>query len=507
MSIHQILVLIVIQLLILLPPSIGASRMFQKAGVPGWKAFIPFYNTWIMQGLVHRPRHWVFWQLIPVAGWFISMGIFVEFVKTFGKFRIYEHALAALLPIVYFPYIGYNPRDKFLGPEQVKSHKKGKAREWVDAGIFAVIAATLIRIFVFEAYVIPSGSMEKTLLVNDYLFVSKLSYGPRIPNTPLAVPFVHSTLPLINISWYLEWIRIPYTRWFASPIHRNDVVVFNFPAGDTVINKEEYQSRITYYQVCRALGERVGLDSGRKLVLADPDQYPIILRPVDMKENFIKRCVAIPGDTLVIREGRVYVNGIPESDPPESETWYEVKTAGQPLDESVLKEEYALDMTKQEEFQPLGEANNYRMLLSRQAREKMVKAGWVKSIVPEIDSIGELFPYDHAHRWTSDNFGPLWIPAKGVTMPLTLANYVLYERAIRVYERNKLEMKEGTIFLNDKPVTSYTFTMNYYFMMGDNRHDSEDSRFWGFVPEDHVVGQAWLIWMSLDKGVRWNRLF
>jgi signal peptidase I len=507
MSIHQILVLIAIQLLILLLPSVGLSRMFKKAGVPGWKAFIPFYNTWIMQELAERPKHWVFWQIIPIAGWFVSMSIFVEFVKTFGKFRLAGHALAALLPLLYFFYIGFNSKDKFLGPGPVKAHKKSTAREWLDAGIFAVVAATLIRTFVFEAYVIPSGSMEKTLLVNDYLFVSKISYGPRLPNTPLSIPFVHNTLPILNTPSYLEWIKIPYTRWFASPVHRNDDVVFNFPAGDTVIDKEQYQSRITYYQVCRMLGGRVNPDSGRTQVLNNPEEYPIILRPVDKKENFIKRCVAIPGDTIEIRDGKVYINGRLEADPPEAETWYHVQTAGQPLDETVLKEDYELDMTKRDEFRPLGEPNQYSMLLTTKAREKMLKAGWVKSIEPEIDSSSELFPYDHIRQWTSDNFGPLWIPAKGVRMALTPANYSLYERAIRVYEGNKLEMRDGGIFLNDKPADSYTFKMDYYWMMGDNRHDSEDSRFWGFVPEDHIVGKAKLIWMSWDKGIRWSRLF
>jgi len=507
MTYHQILVLITIQLLILLLPSVGLFKMFGKAGVAGWKAFVPFYNTRVMLELAERPRYWVYLQLVPIAGWFVSMGIFVEFVKTFGKFRFYQHAMAALLPVFYFLYTGFSKREVFLGTGPVKKHKKGTAREWIDAAVFAVVAATLIRTFVFEAYVIPSGSMEKTLLVNDYLFVSKLSYGPRLPNTPLAIPFVHNTLPLLNIPSYLQWIRIPYVRWFARPVQRGDVVVFNFPAGDTVINREEYQSKITYYRICRSLGEKYGADSGRKMVLNDPDQYPLILRPVDKKENFIKRCVAVAGDTLLIRDGTVYINGKPGPFPPESETWYKVTTGGQPLDEDVLKEEYQVDMQKPEEFQPLDTAGMYRMLLSRQARDKMLKSGWVKAIAAETDHTGDLFPYDAGHAWTCDNYGPLWVPARGATISLTAANFPLYERAIRVYEGNKLEMRQGTIFLNDRPASSYTFTMDYYWMMGDNRHDSEDSRFWGFVPEDHVVGGAWVIWMSWDKGVRWRRLF
>ena len=209
---------------------------------------------------------------------------------------------------LYFLYIGLNKKDKFIGAEAARKYKKSAAREWIDAGIFAVVAATLIRTFVFEAYVIPTPSMEKTLLVNDFLFVSKFSYGPRIPNTPIAMPFVHHTMPLFDVKSYVEWIHIPYTRWFAAPVKRNDVVVFNFPAGDTVINKEGYQSEQPYYDVARMLGNG-DINVGRPLILNDPDQYPIIVRPVDKQENYIKRCVGIAGDTLQIKNQVVYING------------------------------------------------------------------------------------------------------------------------------------------------------------------------------------------------------
>ncbi|HLZ89809.1 MAG TPA: signal peptidase I, partial [Puia sp.] len=316
MSVHQLLVLVLIQVIILLLPSVGAARLFEKAGVSGLTAYIPFYNTWVMLELAERPKHWVFWQLIPIVGWFISLGIFVEFVKIFGKFRLWEHALVVLLPLIYFPLIGYDPRVRFIGAGPVRQHRKGTAREWVDAGVFAVIAATLIRTFVFEAYTIPTGSMEKTLLVNDFLFVSKFSYGPRIPNTPLSIPFVHNTLPYSNANSYVKWIKIPYVRWFASPVKRGDVVVFNFPAGDTVINRDEYQSLHPYYSVCRALGGG-NIDSGRQIVLGNPDQYPLVIRPVDKEENYIKRCVAIAGDTLQIKDQVVYINGKAQPFPPE----------------------------------------------------------------------------------------------------------------------------------------------------------------------------------------------
>jgi signal peptidase I len=506
MSTHQLLVLVLIQLLILLLPSFGLYKLFEKAGAPGWKAFIPFYNTWIMLQLAERPRHWVFWQFIPVVGWFISMGIFVEFVKTFGKFRLYEHALAALLPMIYFPIIGFDPTVKFTGSGPVKKHKKGTAREWVDAGVFAIVAATLIRTFVFEAYTIPTGSMEKTLLINDFLFVSKFSYGPRIPNTPLSVPFVHNTMPITNGNSYVEWIKIPYTRWFPSPVKRADVVVFNFPAGDTVINLPDYQSQRPYYDVCRDLGHG-DIDSGRQIVLNNPDQYPLVLRPVDKEENYIKRCTAIAGDTLQIKDQVLYIDGKAQPFPPESQTYYTVLTKGQPLDETVMKDEYNLDMTNGDDVRTTGTLNEYIMLLTWQAHEKMLKNGLAKSIVPEIDTDRSVYPYTASYTWTRDNYGPIWIPAKGATLTLTPENYPVYERAIRVYEGNQLERRGGVFYLNDQPATQYKFKMNYYWMMGDNRHGSQDSRYWGFVPEDHVVGEAWLIWMSWNKGIRWSRLF
>jgi signal peptidase I len=347
--------------------------------------------------------------------------------------------------------------------------------------------------------------MEKTLLVNDFLFVSKFSYGPRIPNTPLAVPFVHHTLPFVNVKSYVEWIKIPYTRWFPKPVKRNDVVVFNFPAGDTVINKDEYQSAVPYYDEAFRLGNG-NMDAGRKIILDDPDSYPLVMRPVDKQENYIKRCMAVAGDTLFIKDGIVYINGQRAPIPPESEMDYDVVTKGQPLDEDRLKEDY--DFSKmEEELIPQGQPNHYIMVLTERAKGKMLRNHLIDSITLRKEKRIDLFPRDGVHQWQVDDFGPLWIPAKGATLTLTSENYPLYERAIRVYEGNKFEKVGGKFYLNDKEITQYTFKMDYYWMMGDNRHGSQDSRFWGFVPEDHVVGEAWLIWMSWDNGIRWRRLF
>ena len=504
---NDILVIYLIQFLLVMLPAPGLAKMFEKAGVPSSKAWIPFYNTWTILEVANRPRHWFYWQFIPVVGWFITMGIYIEWVKTFGKFSFHQHAAAALLPFFYFPYVGYNKKDRFIGVQAVRAHRKSAAREWIDAGIFAIVAATLIRTFIFEAYTIPTGSMEKTLLVNDFLFVSKLSYGPRLPNTPLAVPFVHHSLPGSNAKSYSELIHIPYRRWFASPVSRNDVVVFNFPAGDTVINRTGFQSEVPYYQVIREIANG-NVEEGRKMVLSNPEQFPIIVRPVDKRENYIKRCVAISGDTLQIRQGILYINGQPGYLPPKSQIKYTVVTNGQQMDEETMKEEYDLDIFNPDEVAPTGNPNEYTMLLTNAAKDKLTKNGIAKSITPILNAPYSVYPYDSIHRsWNEDNYGPIWIPKKASILTLTPENYSVYERAIRVYENNKLEMRGGKFYINDQETSQYKFKMDYYWLMGDNRHSSQDSRFWGFVPEDHVVGEAWLIWMSYGNGIRWNRLF
>lgn len=507
MPIQHIIFVYLVSTLIVFLPSFGLAKLFVKAGVPAWKAYIPFYNTWIMQGLCQRPKHWVFWQFIPVIGWFISPGIFIEFAKVFGQFSLRSHTAASLFAPVYFPYLAMKVQPAFVGPEAVKNHKKANWREWVDAAIFAVVAATLIRTFIFEAYTIPSGSMEKSLLINDFLFVSKFSYGPRIPNTPLSVPFVHNYLPFgSSRKSYSELIQLPYIRWFASPVKREDAVVFNFPAGDTVINLPNFQSKDPYYDVCRKLGNG-DIDAGRKIVLADPENYPLAVHPVDKSDNYIKRCVGLPGDLLEVKKGGVWIDGKEQVMPPQSELFYIVTTKIAP-DVELLKSEYNVDADKGE-LEITG-MNTYRMLLTAEAKAKMEKSGFASSITVDEGfqgGGGPVFPFDTLHRWSRDNYGPIRIPAKGMQITLDTSNYTIYERAIRVYEKNEFYMKDKKFFLNGAEVKTYTFKMDYYWMMGDNRHGSQDSRYWGFVPEDRIVGKAWLIWFSWEGGPRWKRLF
>jgi signal peptidase I len=480
---------------------IGLYGMFKKAGIAPWKALVPLYNTWCMVYKMELKKYWFFLQLIPIAGQFITIWICIKFVEHFGRFDFWHHAATVFIPFIYFPYLGFSKNERFAGVAVVKNYKKSGAREWIDAAVFAVVAATLIRTFVFEAYTIPTPSEEKTLLVNDFLFVSKSAYGPRIPNTPLAMPFMHHTIPLLNVKSYVEWIHIPYTRWFASPVTRNDAVVFNFPVNDTLINNSQYGSQTTYYQAVR--------DMGREKVWRDFEDV-IITRPVDKRENFIKRCVGIAGDTIQLINGKLFINGKPEAFFPHAERNYLIEVPeGVYLDEETLHD-LGIDVRMDQDDVQQVKNNLFIVNITNQekANLKLPKGYIITDYVREHESI--LFPYytDTAGRgWSADNYGKMWIPRKNATIQLTPDNLIRYQRCIEIYEGNKFENRGGKYFINGIESTSYTFKMNYYWMMGDNRHHSLDSRYWGFVPEDHVVGKASLIWFSYENGPRWKRLF
>ncbi len=370
--------------------------------------------------------------------------------------------------------------------------KKSVGREWLDAAVFAIVAATLIRTFFFEAYTIPTGSMEGTMLVNDYLFVSKLAYGPRIPMTPLAFPLVHNTLPMVGGKSYTEAVQWGYHRVPGfGDVKRYDVVVFNFPAGDTVITQYPDQD---YYKYCRAASSDY-INSN----------FNIITRPVDKKENYIKRCVAVAGDVLEIKDGRVHINGNAAPLFPHSKLNYLVTTNGNfpGVGDDV-------------EFCERFDNKNFRYNIENGQVADVQKAANVVSVKPLTMSAGYVvrdpgdwcFPFDTVNfKWNGDNFGPLTIPKAGVTVQLKPENIALYRRIIRNYEHNTLEEKNGQFIINGANATSYTFKMDYYWMMGDNRHNSLDSRYWGFVPADHIVGKAWFVWLSYgENGIRWKRM-
>jgi len=496
---------------------IGMYGMFKKAGIEPWKALIPFYNTWCMVEKMQLKKYWFFLQLIPIAGQFITIWITIKWVEHFGRFGFWHHAATVLFPFIYFPYLGFAKKERFAGTAVVKNYKKGTVREWIDAAAFAVVAATLIRTFVFEAYVIPTPSMEKTLLVNDYLFVSKFAYGPRLPNTPIATPFVHHTIPGLNVKSYVEWIHLPYIRWFASPVKRDDVVVFNFPVNDTLINDElnGFGSQKTYYQEIRDTMSKMHWteQQARDAVQAQYSDL-IITRPVDKRENFIKRCVGIGGDTVQVINGIVHINGKAQPVFPNSERWYRViNPATTSTEGDNLR---AMGIAVREEQGDIGYVSREGQIGVNITNEEWANMSAAnKALFAWFNDLpsDDLFPYygkftDSSQRWSADNYGPLWIPKKGATIQLTADNMVRYERCIRVYEGNDLVDRGGGKYLiNGKETTTYTFKMDYYWMMGDNRHHSLDSRYWGFVPEDHVVGKASLIWFSYEHGPRWKRIF
>lgn len=465
----------IICLIILVLIHFGLWKMFVKAGRPGWEALIPFYREYIITKLTGRPAWWIALLLIPIVNIFVAITFYIDFVKSFGKRSFWEHAGTVLLPFVVFPIWGTDTKTTYWGlstTEEFKEkypYQKSVGREWADAIIFAVVAATLIRGFLIEAYMIPTGSMEKSLLVGDFIFVSKVNYGPRVPMTPVAFPFSHHTLPTGGKA-YWEGISVDYKRLPGfEDIERNDVVVFNYPMdADAPFN-----------------------------------------RPVDKRENYIKRCIAIAGDTLRIVNSQVYVNGILEEDPPESETTYYVKTNGTDLNPQTLFDMRVEGMRQSE--------TEYVFTMTKAQSETVASWANVEVVKPNIapkDAFDEqVFPHTPMYPWNVDNYGDIIIPKKGWTVKLDSTTAPIYERSIAVYEGNTFEERSDGYYINSEKADSYTFKMDYYWMMGDNRHSSADSRLWGFVPEDHIVGKALFVWLSLDEvgsffdKVRWNRIF
>ena len=405
---------------------------------------------------------------------------------------------------------------------------------WVDALVFALVAAYFINLFFFQNYVIPSSSLEKSLLTGDYLFVSKVSYGPRIPETPLTMPLTQHTMPIINTKSYIEWPQWDYRRVKGlGKVQLNDIVVFNYPAGDTILTEEKYQAN-DYYAMVYSFGQQIyqsqmpnpitpdslspqqQLDYfnmlyniGRNYIVSNPNEYGSIdHRPTDRRENYVKRCVGLPGQTLQIKNRIVYLDGKANKEPENVQYTYYVKLKAD-LPDDLLKE---LGISG-EDLLSLNQ-NGYMPLTKKAVKVLSARKDLVASIRLNTDAAtGEVYPLNAVTGWTRDNYGPIWIPKKGETVQLTLKNIALYERPIRVYEHNQLDVRNGRIYINGREAHSYTFKMDYYWMMGDNRHNSADSRYWGFVPEDHIVGKPIFIWWSSDpdrrgfSGIRWNRLF
>ncbi len=478
-----------------------------------------------------------------------------------------------VLPFIFDIYISKKVPWTFW--KSIQNQAVRSVMSWVDAILFALVAVYFVNIYVFQNYQIPSSSLEKSLLVGDFLYVSKVSYGPRVPNTPLSMPLTQHTLPVFECKSYLEWPQWKYKRVAGcGKVKLNDIVVFNFPAGDTVATN--YQQIEDIYGIAYRKGKeiysrKIELDSlsrkdqrmvynlyyaaGRKFIDNNPQIYgEIIARPVDRRENYVKRCVGLPGDTLQIIDGQVMIDGKAIENPEEMQFNYFVQTTGPQITEEMFRElgiskaDQAL-MNDYELMKAQLARNNYSPLeidaSIREAENSLTSLGFtsrgtsgllnpiyhlpltakmyntlngnkklIDKIVMEPEYPSDMYPLNMPTNWDRNNYGPIWIPAKGTTIRLTLDNLPLYERCIHAYEGNALEVRDGDIYINGSKADSYTFQMDYYWMMGDNRHMSADSRYWGFVPEDHVVGKPILVWMSLDKDrdwfdgkIRWNRIF
>ena len=406
---------------------------------------------------------------------------------------------------------------------------------WVDAIVFALVAVYFVNIYFFQNYTIPSSSLEKSLLVGDYLLVSKMSYGPRVPQTPLHMPLCQHTLPTGGKS-YIEWPQWEYKRVTPKPVKLNDIVVFNYPAGDSIVSNIKYQTE--YYAMCYNAGTQLyqqqtgtvpqpakltfeqqrkyyGMvyELGRQYVRLNASSFGEVgWRPVDRRENYVKRCVGLPGQTLEIRDRVIYLDGKENPAPKNVQFNYFVELKSNYLPEKLVYE-LGLSMRDVQDMYQTG-----CIPLTEEAKKALEKqTDYVTSITPiENNDTESLYPQNGYTGWTQDNYGPIWIPKKGESIKLTPENIAIYERPIRNYEGNDLKVTpEGEFFINGKKVTEYTFKMDYYWMQGDNRHCSADSRYWGFVPEDHVVGKPIFIWLSTDADrswfsghhIRWNRLF
>ncbi|WP_046744219.1 signal peptidase I [Kordia zhangzhouensis] len=463
---------------------LGTWKLYIKAGRKAWEAAIPVYNAVVLMKIINRPKewYWVILLFVPIVNLIVFPVLWVETIRSFGRTDRMETILVIVTLGFYIYYVNYMLDVSYVHERSLKP--RTPAGEWIASILFAVVAATLVHTYVMQPFVIPTSSLEKTLLVGDFLFVSKIHYGARTPMTAVALPMVHDAVPFTGMKSYLKEPQLPYYRFPGfETIERNDIVVFNWPADTlTVINNPNSKS---------------------------------IYKPLDKRSNYVKRCVGLPGDKLEVRDGYVYIDGVQNDLPDRAKLQfsYLVQSKGAPFSKQYLHDRY--DIT---DDIYTGQNNIYQFAgMTEKTAEELKNHHNVASVqkiqFPKGER-GDVFPHSEKFEWNVYQYGPITIPAKGMTVQLNMDNIPLYKRAIAEYEGKNLTVKDNQIQIDGKPVTSYTFEQDYYWMMGDNRGNSQDSRSWGFVPFDHVLGKPVFIWMSWDtdaKGIfnkiRWNRLF
>jgi signal peptidase I len=510
---------------------LGTYRLYIKAGRKGWEALVPIYNAVVLMQIIRRPKWWVILLFIPIINLMMFPAVWVETLRSFGRTKWVDTLLVILTLGLYLFVVNYNSKTTYDKDRDLNS--KSWFGEWISALMFAVIAATLVHNYFIQPYIIPTGSLEKTLLIGDFLFVSKFHYGARTPTSAVAFPMVHDTIPIIKKRSYLKKPQLPYFRLPGfQDVKRNDIVVFSWPA-DTV----------------------------RKFFVREKG----IIKPIDKKSNYVKRCVGIPGDSLEIINGFVYINGVQNALPDRAKTQYthygynnkgvssrklldagykdfnrkyKIRKATQATYDAIApyilgvlssEDEYYTVITPSSGIPPeiigklrisakeLLDAKKEITLTVSEAKE-ILRTGIVDSIVQKITQTKtaniNFFPNAIPYDWNEDNFGPILIPKARMTVDINEQTLPLYKKIIREYEKNELSKEGSKIFIDGKEASSYTFEQDYYWMMGDNRHRSEDSRYWGYVPEDHVVGKPVLVWFSIEGindgiknwSIRWDRL-
>jgi len=519
---------------------IGLWFIFKKAGEKPWKSLLPFFNIWVWLKVLSRPKWWFVIFLFPFIGFFMFYLMVWKTIRLFGKTSYLHLIPGTFFFFLYLPYLGICKKEKYTTLQELPKFKKSGLRDWMDALIFAVAAAYILRSFLFELYAIPTSSMESSLMVGDYLAVNKVSYGARIPMTPIAIPFVHHTIPLTKFTKaYLEWVKLPNMRFpKMSHVERGNAVVFNYPDGDTVVLERQNES---YYAIVREFETLLNPNApktelakvyrrysvegvnyfaskypgtyypgkGREVV---KKEYHVTARPIDKREFYVKRCIGLPGEKLEIIDTQVYIDDKPMKNPNRMQFIYNVTDpTGLGLNSKKRK---SLNINEDDMWKISNFSTHYS--LHNKQKEEIEKMGLIVEKIVDEKGVQDLtiFPHDSRYHWNKDFFGPITIPQKGATVVLNDSTIVLYEQIIRNYELHDLQIKEEQIFIDGKLTTEYTFAQNYYFMMGDNRHNSADSRCWGFVPEDHIAGKVWFVWLSLDKyksfgegKIRWNRMF
>ncbi|QDO95546.1 signal peptidase I [Formosa sediminum] len=472
---------------------LGTWKLYVKAGKQAWEAFIPVYNAIVLMKIINRPWWWTILLFLPIVNLIMFPVIWVETARSFGKNTTLDTILAIVTLGFYNYYLNYVATDlNYI--ENRSLEPRTSAGDWVSSILFAIVAATIVHTYIIQPFTIPTSSLEKTLLIGDFLFVSKLNYGPRIPQTTLALPMVHDSIPKTKLKSYIaddnletkdqslkNKTLLPYLRLPGfQDIERNDIVVFNWPV-DTVTD-----------------------------FFNTPDRNH--WKPVDKKSNYVKRCVGLPGDSLEVRDGYVFINGKQNELPDRAKLQfsYLVQPKTHQFNPKELADRYGIT----DRFGIINDQNTYMfMSITDEAVEQFKNHPNVASITPIKEEQGvrdpRIFPQDPNYNWNNDFFGPLYIPEAGKTIDLNVDVLPLYKRVITEYEGNTLQVKGSKIYVNGEATTSYTFKQDYYWMMGDNRHNSQDARAWGFVPFDHVVGKPVFIWMSWDQygKPRWDRFF